>query len=210
MGALAVGGIALMRLSKIKGEIEGKLAELARNQNSSRKTINEVLTGNMGIVKKFQELEHSVSKLSDKQADLELQEPEGRMYTRAKKMIQLGADINEVVRECEIPQAEAELLFSVAGKNINNNVPSESTNPDKKFRVSPVFGSGIKSQRNEQAERLASLINEAQNDVPSGNQAAGIKKAFGDNTYDPNLSRKSSEELAMMQRFKELRAGKSE
>lgn len=42
-----------------------------------------------------------------------LQDPDGRLYSRAARMVELGADIDEVMAECEIPKAEAELLISL-------------------------------------------------------------------------------------------------
>ena len=44
------------------------------------------------------------------------QQPEDKLYTRAQKLVELGADIAEIMRECEIPRAEAEMLLSVHRK----------------------------------------------------------------------------------------------
>ena len=41
------------------------------------------------------------------------QQPEDKLYTRAQKLVELGADIAEIMRECDIPRAEAEMLLSV-------------------------------------------------------------------------------------------------
>ena len=41
------------------------------------------------------------------------QQPQDKLYSRAFKLVELGADIEEVVRECDIPRAEAEMLMSV-------------------------------------------------------------------------------------------------
>jgi len=38
------------------------------------------------------------------------------MYSRASKMVKLGADIDELVEECELPKAEAELMLSLQKK----------------------------------------------------------------------------------------------
>ena len=40
-------------------------------------------------------------------------QPEDKLYTRAQKLVELGADIAEIMRECEIPRAEAEMLLSI-------------------------------------------------------------------------------------------------
>jgi chromosome segregation ATPase len=47
------------------------------------------------------------------QSDMNSESTEQKLYGRAKKMIEMGADINELVAECEIPRAEAELLISL-------------------------------------------------------------------------------------------------
>ena len=43
--------------------------------------------------------------------------PDAKIYSRAVKMIELGADIDEIMRECEIPKAEADLLLSLHQKS---------------------------------------------------------------------------------------------
>jgi hypothetical protein len=41
------------------------------------------------------------------------QQPEDKLYTRAQKLVELGADIAEIMQECDIPKAEAEMLLAV-------------------------------------------------------------------------------------------------
>jgi uncharacterized protein HemX len=41
------------------------------------------------------------------------QQPEDKLYTRAQKLVELGADLAEIMRECDIPRAEAEMLLSI-------------------------------------------------------------------------------------------------
>lgn len=51
--------------------------------------------------------------LSEHQQKIQLFDPDSRLYSRATKMVQLGAGLEEVMRECELPRAEAELLISL-------------------------------------------------------------------------------------------------
>ena len=44
------------------------------------------------------------------------QQPEDKLYTRAQKLVELGADLAEIMRECDIPRAEAEMLLSIHQK----------------------------------------------------------------------------------------------
>jgi len=41
------------------------------------------------------------------------QQPEDKLYTRAQKLVELGADVAEIMQECDIPKAEAEMLLAV-------------------------------------------------------------------------------------------------
>ena len=45
------------------------------------------------------------------------QQPEDKLYSRAQKLVELGADIAEIIRECDIPRAEAEMLLAVHRKS---------------------------------------------------------------------------------------------
>lgn len=59
---------------------------------------------------------HLQEKLSELEAELEKlkhEQPEDKLYRRALKMVELGAGIEEIISECDIPRAEAELLFSI-------------------------------------------------------------------------------------------------
>jgi hypothetical protein len=66
------------------------------------------------------QLEHRI-KVAQEQFNSQLQtieqllhqQPEDKLYTRAQKLVELGADIAEIMRECDIPKAEAEMLLSV-------------------------------------------------------------------------------------------------
>ena len=47
------------------------------------------------------------------------QQPEDKLYSRAFKLAAKGADIEEIIKECELPRAEAEMLLSVYKTNQN-------------------------------------------------------------------------------------------
>ena len=62
------------------------------------------------VASRVEEVASSVQLL---QSNIESESTEQKLYGRAKKMIEMGADIDELVIECEIPRAEAELLLSI-------------------------------------------------------------------------------------------------
>ena len=46
-------------------------------------------------------------------------------------MVQLGADLNELIEECELPKAEAELMMSLQKKITGKEkIPPLESNPD--------------------------------------------------------------------------------
>ncbi|MGT2619147.1 DUF2802 domain-containing protein [Photobacterium damselae] len=67
--------------------------------------------GTMGMSQKMMELNRQLEVVSDRQIDLSMQDADGRLYSRASKMAELGADLHELMRECDLPKAEAELLM---------------------------------------------------------------------------------------------------
>lgn len=61
----------------------------------------------------LQQFEEQLNDMAQRQQAMELTDPESKIYSRAMKMVQLGADLEEIMRECELPRAEAELLFNL-------------------------------------------------------------------------------------------------
>lgn len=54
-----------------------------------------------------------VNQLTEQQQKIEMFDPDSKLYSRAMKMVQLGASLDEIIAECELPRAEAELLFNL-------------------------------------------------------------------------------------------------
>lgn len=88
---------------------------LASNE-SFKKQFTEIHAGSVGLGKKIQQLDAALKKAEENQLDLVAQAPENKLYTRATKMVELGASIEELMKECELPRAEAELLLNLHKK----------------------------------------------------------------------------------------------
>lgn len=73
----------------------------------------EIHTGSQAIGRKVKELVSSVNALQEYQQQLAEQDPQSRFYLNAVKMIADGTSLEDVMRECDLPRAEAELLFSL-------------------------------------------------------------------------------------------------
>lgn len=91
----------------------------ARHQNESlAKQLSELRAGSIGMSQKLAELSHRFDDLVEKQSELEMHDSEGRLYSRASKMVELGADLYELMEECDLPKAEAELLLSIKKQRV--------------------------------------------------------------------------------------------
>ncbi|MDX1392433.1 MAG: DUF2802 domain-containing protein [Rheinheimera sp.] len=111
-------------LSAQVAQLEKRLEYSAQQQEQSQHEVEELRSGLIGVGQRVLQLDatlsqlstelgHAVQQLRDKQQAMELTEPESKIYSRAMKMVQLGADLDEIIRECELPRAEAELLFNL-------------------------------------------------------------------------------------------------
>ncbi|GMQ47186.1 hypothetical protein VB10N_21850 [Vibrio sp. 10N] len=89
---------------------------LEKEVEKCNKQLLEVRSVLVGLGQKVSEQEEIIVHLTERIIELENVDNDGRLYTRANKMVRLGADINELIEECELPKAEAELMLSLQKK----------------------------------------------------------------------------------------------
>jgi len=101
-------------------QLEQQLDFKAQQLLQTRHELEELRAGVIGVGQRVLQLDANIGgvnqqlqALADKQQALELTDPESKIYSRAMKMVQLGADLDEIIRECELPRAEAELLYNL-------------------------------------------------------------------------------------------------
>ncbi|WP_159653509.1 DUF2802 domain-containing protein [Vibrio atypicus] len=131
--------LLLLLLLRVKAS-QRKVADQLRQQNrhldkelqKSSKQLLEVRSVVVGLGQRVSEQHDIIQHLNERITELEQEDSDGRMYSRASKMVQLGADLNELIEECELPKAEAELMMSlqkkIAGKE---KVPPLESSPDR-------------------------------------------------------------------------------
>ena len=111
--ALAFASYIWFKSKRSKQESEARVATLQGQLESLRKQMMELHTGAIGMGQRLQSVEGAMQQVNERQQELTMQDPERRLYSRAAKMVELGADLDEVMSECELPKAEAELLISL-------------------------------------------------------------------------------------------------
>ncbi|HDY8000259.1 TPA: DUF2802 domain-containing protein [Vibrio vulnificus] len=108
---------------RIKATLQTRLDSQGQKLRSSEKELQkankqllEVRSVVIGLGQRVSEQQEIIQHLTERVVELEQADTDGRLYTRASKMVQLGADVNELIKECELPKAEAELMLSLQKK----------------------------------------------------------------------------------------------
>lgn len=96
---------------QVKGVQQHELIQQIENKLQEPILENEQVTKQLTVRTKH--LQVKISELEENIEKFKNEQPEDKLYRRALKMVELGADVEEVMSECELPRAEAELLFSI-------------------------------------------------------------------------------------------------
>ncbi len=140
---LLIGGISIIVLLfavvliRIKSVLQQQVQQsrqhvraLEKELQKSSKQLLEVRSVVVGLGQRVTEQQDIIQHLNERVVELEHADTDGRLYTRATKMVQLGAGINELIEECELPKAEAELMMSLQNKLAGKEkVPPLRSNP---------------------------------------------------------------------------------
>tara|TARA_R110002050_G_scaffold44736_1_gene106400 strand:+ start:2030 stop:2491 length:462 start_codon:yes stop_codon:yes gene_type:complete len=76
-------------------------------------TINENALISKQLEHRIKTLQSQITSQQDLISQLQTDQGEDKFYSRAIKLAKTGADIEEIVTECELPYAEVEMLISV-------------------------------------------------------------------------------------------------
>ena len=100
--------------------IDTRQEPLEKRVSQLKEWLHEVRAGGLGMGNRVKELEQQLAELrnqqvtlSDKQVEMEHQEASTPLYTLAAKLVASGASVEEIMQECDLPRAEAELLISL-------------------------------------------------------------------------------------------------
>lgn len=107
------------QLSKVRTKVEALtvlVKEGDRQREVFKRELQELRSGTIGVGRRVIELEKRQHQQAERIEESSQQDPQAKLYTRAMKMVALGAGVDELIRECELPKAEAELLIRLHGK----------------------------------------------------------------------------------------------
>lgn len=97
-------------------ELTKRLADVEQQTNDNDEANYEVRTGAIGLGEKVKEIAAVIDRLDMKFLELEQQDPANKVYHQAAQLVSQGATIEELMQECDLPRAEAQLLFDLHKK----------------------------------------------------------------------------------------------
>ncbi|MCG3721501.1 DUF2802 domain-containing protein [Vibrio cincinnatiensis] len=110
---------------------------LDKELQKSTKQLLEVRSVTIGLGQRVTEQQEMLVHLNERLKHLENADTDARLYSRATKMAKLGADIDELIEECELPKAEAELMLSLQKKLAGKEaIPPLTSDPDRQSSYS--------------------------------------------------------------------------
>lgn len=98
--------ISLRKITASKQAVEQQLADVLSELKAFK-------SSTMGIGKKVMNIERDLADTVEKQQDLEFNDPNALPYNQASRLVQMGADVDDLMSSCGISKAEAELLMLV-------------------------------------------------------------------------------------------------
>lgn len=99
-----VACILLYRRMRHYEQQQQALVKVLRNE------IRSMTSGSIGMGRRMLEIEQKLNITADKQQELENRDPGVLAYNQANRLMEMGADVDDLVKSCGIGRPEAELM----------------------------------------------------------------------------------------------------
>lgn len=114
--ACVAAGICLYVLMRVKHQERQHQALI----NVLRNEIRSMTNGSIGMGKRLMAIERKLNITVEKQQELENRDPGALAYNQAAKLMEMGASVDDLVRNCGIGRPEAELM-ALLHRELNSN-----------------------------------------------------------------------------------------
>lgn len=84
---------------------------LRRDLEALKQDLDALCTGAKGVGSHLSRIDRQLARLHERQDQLEQRDSAHREYDQAVRLIQRGADVDEIIDRCNLVRAEAELLL---------------------------------------------------------------------------------------------------
>ncbi|QHJ13622.1 hypothetical protein FX988_03888 [Paraglaciecola mesophila] len=113
IGAFSVLVKRIARLTEQNVQQQKQLATLEEQLLANQQELQEVRVGSIGMGDKIKALVSAVKQTVSQQEQLASQDPQSRLYQQAAKLVASGYSVEDLMRECDMPKAEAELIYNL-------------------------------------------------------------------------------------------------
>lgn len=126
--SLVLAGLALLACSVCVYLFVRVQRQERRHQaliNVLRNEIRAMTNGSIGMGNRLLAIEHKLNITVEKQQELENRDPGVLAYNQAARLMEMGADVDDLVRSCGIGRPEAELMALLHRElHTNESLPS--------------------------------------------------------------------------------------
>lgn len=99
-----VGCFVLYRRVRVYEQRQKALIGLLRNE------INAITNSSIGMGRRVVEIENKLNITAEKQLELENRDPSSMAFNQAARLMEMGANVDDLVESCGIGRPEAELM----------------------------------------------------------------------------------------------------
>lgn len=116
--AIIVLWLAIDRRQRQISALKLLFQEQQRQISVLKNEVHELRCGTLGVGSRVQDVEGKLAQAIERQDELAKvnHDPQTKLYGHAMKMVELGASVDDLVKECDLARGEAELLVSLHGK----------------------------------------------------------------------------------------------
>lgn len=110
MVALATSLAVLVVGYAQNAKLRARLTQQEASLNALKSDVSAMCSGAVGLGEHLAQLEQRAYQLTQRQEKIEMQGPSQQNYRHAKKLVDKGADLEEVIADCGLARGEAELV----------------------------------------------------------------------------------------------------
>ena len=113
VGVVAIMLIMLVNLSGKLKKLQQQLNLSASSIEQNQQSIRALFSGAAGVGDHITQIEMLMRRISERQDQLDLKDSSSQSYDHAIRLIQSGADYDEIISRCGLVKEEADLLVQM-------------------------------------------------------------------------------------------------
>lgn len=101
----------------LKISMSKQTAKYSESVKAINQELQAVSNGSMGVGRKLMLIEKQMAEMKNSQEEMLRNDPNRVSYTEATRLVELGADVEDLMNSCGISRPEAELVTALSHKS---------------------------------------------------------------------------------------------